>query len=177
MYIWILIVPIFAKNFYKINNYLTFQVAGQKIEIIFSLPFSWKVFFFSALAFSIANTITLLRCPRIIKEHLSADGFIRDGKKEDHLNEYAKNINIGYQYRREALKFNDTLDLSPEIKNKDFLKSEGEYLTLKFWEIYKQGEIVFPIFRSVTLIFYMVGFILFLWVLSMNIYWVSLFIL
>lgn len=80
MYIWIFVVPVVAKLLFKIEEHLAFDFFGQKIELVLSLPFSWKIFFYCALSFSIANSI------------VSFSGFIGDGKNHEHLKDYAKDI-------------------------------------------------------------------------------------
>lgn len=167
MYIWILVVPVVAKILFKIERYLTFNIFGQKVELVISLPFSWKVFFFSALSFSIANSIVLLACPRIIKDHLSFAGFKGDGKNHEHLKDYAKDIGDTY--------FSLSND-RPSADERDLLM-HSEHIMNEFWRIYNKGNLARSVPRISTLLFYIVGSGLFLWVLGTNIYWVIKYIL
>ena len=167
MYIWILIVPVAVKILYKIERHLTFDLFSQKIELVISLPFSWKVFFFSARSFSIANTIVLLACPQIIKDHLSFAGFKGDGKDEEHLEEYASDLRDTYfplSGDRASINERDLLLRNENIKD-------------EFWRIYKKGNFARSVPRILTLLFYIIGAGLFLWVLGTNIYWVTKYIL
>jgi hypothetical protein len=154
MYIWILVVPVVAKALYKIQERLNFNIFGQSIEITISLPFSWKVFFYSALSFSIANSIVLLFCPRIIKDYLSLAGFQGDGKTEEHLLDYAK-------------------DIGETTRPGNTVKSFNRY----FWWVYDKANLSRTFRRILTLLFYAIGMGLFLWVLFSNIYWVTKFVL
>ena len=48
-YIWIVVVPLVAKLFSKIESTIDFTLFGAKISVNLSLPFSWQMFYFSAL--------------------------------------------------------------------------------------------------------------------------------
>lgn len=48
-YIWLFIVPLLAKILSKIDANLYLDIAGKVYEIDLALPFSWKLFFLSAL--------------------------------------------------------------------------------------------------------------------------------
>ena len=167
MYIWIFVVPVLAKLLFKIEEYLAFDLFGQKIELVLSLPFSWKVFFYSALSFSIANSIVLLACPRIIKDHLSFSGFIGDGKNHEHLKYYATDIEDTYF---------PLLNDQPSVDERDRLM-HSEHIRDEFWRIYNKGNLSRSVLRIFTLFFYVVGAGLFLWVLGTNIYWATKYVL
>jgi len=137
------------------------MVFGQHIEMEFSLPFSWKIFFFCALFFGIANIIVITFRPRIIKDHLSYTGFIGDGKGEDHLNTYS--IEIGGHYRS----FSET----PEHL-RTHVESREDYIKNNFWSIYNESNSYRLFWRITCSIFYVLGFILFGWVLIRNVIWV-----
>ncbi|MFW9906336.1 MAG: hypothetical protein ACFFFH_18590 [Candidatus Thorarchaeota archaeon] len=167
MYIWIFFVPVVAKLLFKIEEHLSFCLFGQKIELVFSLPFSWKVFFYSALSFSIANSIVLVACPKIIKDHLSFAGYIGDGKTHEHLKEYAEDI---------ADTYFPLLNDRPSVDERDRIM-HSEHVRDEFWRIYNKGNLTQSVLRITTLLFYVVGTALFLWVLGMNIYWVTKYVL
>ncbi len=167
MYIWIFVVPVVAKLLFKIEEHLEFDLFGQKIELVLSLPFSWKVFFYSALSFSIANSIVLLSCPRIIKDHLSFSGFIGDGKNHEHLNDYGKDI---------ADTYFPLLNDQPSVDERDRLM-HSEHIRDEFWRIYNKGNLARSVRRISTLLFFVVGIGLFLLVLGTNIYWVTKYVL
>ena len=67
MMIWMFITPIFAKALYSVESVkLPFFETDQSITL--SLPFSWQVFFFCALSFTLANIIFQLKCPSLISK-------------------------------------------------------------------------------------------------------------
>ena len=167
MYVWIFVVPVLAKLLFKIEEHLAFDLFGQKIELVLSLPFSWKLFFYCALSFSIANSIVLLACPRIIKDHLSFSGFIGDGKNHEHLKDYAKDI---------ADTYFPLMNDQPSVHAEDRLM-HSEHIRDEFWRIYNKGNLSRSVLRISTLLFYVIGIGLFLWVLGTNIYWVTKYVL
>jgi hypothetical protein len=68
MLIWMLITPIFAKLFGSVN---TMNITFLQLDnpVVLSLPFSWQVFFFCALSFTIANILFSYKCPELIKKY------------------------------------------------------------------------------------------------------------
>lgn len=68
MLVWMLITPVLAKALNSVNSVsLPFFQTDQSITL--SLPFSWQVFFFCALSFTIANIIFTLKCPSIVGKY------------------------------------------------------------------------------------------------------------
>lgn len=173
MYIWIFIVPVLAKVLYKINDNLHFNIFGQHIELVFSLPFSWQVFFFCALCFGIANTIVAVFCPKIIKDHLSYSGFRGDGKGDDHLQEYGIEIDMFVERCGDTLTNHEKISTETLNINSEFLE---RYIRTNFWNIYKEANLHRKYWRRMCVIFYVLGLILFLEVLRRNVVWVISFI-
>lgn len=89
MYIWLLIVPIIAKSFSQIESVADITVYGHQFTIHLGLPFSWKIFYFSALAFVIANLIYGWKCYPIIQENSNYADFLNAMKSFRHIQEYA----------------------------------------------------------------------------------------
>jgi hypothetical protein len=52
-----------------IDNDIAFSVFGAEINIRLGLPFSWKAFYFAAVAFAIASFVFSVFCPPIIRDH------------------------------------------------------------------------------------------------------------
>jgi len=91
-YIWLLIVPIFAKALQKVEEFLPINLGGVEIIITTKLPFSWYIFYFSALLFTAANLLYNIRCPRFIKDHDSLGDFLLEKKTALHLDDYATEL-------------------------------------------------------------------------------------
>ncbi|KPK74071.1 MAG: hypothetical protein AMJ79_14750 [Phycisphaerae bacterium SM23_30] len=68
-YIWIIIVPLAAKILLPIAGDHVFTVFGSRINIHFGLPFSWKLFYFMAISFTIALAFYTLRCPEMLRTY------------------------------------------------------------------------------------------------------------
>jgi hypothetical protein len=89
MHIWLIVVPILAKFSAKLSNTPPIEVFGTALDLNYELPFSWQLFYFSALAFSIGNLIYIFRCPRIIVDHNNPGEFHESGKGFDQIVHYA----------------------------------------------------------------------------------------
>ena len=79
-YLWLVLVPIAGKFLSAVNDVADFQILGTQVSVHLSLPFSWKVFFFGALAFSFGNSIWQFCCPEIIRKHSNYSDFINQGR-------------------------------------------------------------------------------------------------
>jgi hypothetical protein len=90
--IWAIVVPVIAKFFDKVEEIVTIELFNKKFELHLSLPFSWKVFFFMAIIFLIANIIYSLFCPRLIKETASYSDFLEQKRSQNELSSYYKDI-------------------------------------------------------------------------------------
>lgn len=79
-YFWFIFVPIAAKALLNIKKALTSTVLAQFInDIDWNLPFSWQLFYFSAVSFTIANIVYFLFCPEFIKTFKSFQHFRESG--------------------------------------------------------------------------------------------------
>jgi len=78
-YLWIVIVPILAKTLDKLNEVITINVFGAQISLNFTLPFTWKIFFFASLFFALGQLIFNIYCPPIIKNFQSFTDFQKHG--------------------------------------------------------------------------------------------------
>ncbi len=72
-----------ARAFATANAKHSIQVLGATFEITFDLPFSWKVFYFSATAIATGTTIYAVYCPSIIRDSSDYSNFIdREGASQ-----------------------------------------------------------------------------------------------
>jgi hypothetical protein len=93
-YIWIFIVPIFAKILAKIESYVEFKVFDHSFVLDLNLPFQWQIFYFSSLFFAIANFICYLNSPEIVKNFDNFNDFTAQGKGQTYLESYTSGIEI-----------------------------------------------------------------------------------
>jgi hypothetical protein len=161
MYIWLFIVPLLAKALIKIDNLVDLTIFNHQFTIQLGLPFSWKIFYFSAIFFSTANLIFTLRCYNLIKDHNNFSDFIDQGKGEIQLDNYAKVAGLSL----EKIGFNkeDDESIYPQL-----LISEGKNLQDPFWTIYEKLNIARTNSRIICSILYALGFILISIILYQN---------
>src|SRR5687768_16444275 len=74
-YIWLVIVPVIAKFLSYLESPLPFELGGQVIQLDTELPFSWKVFFLSAMFFTFGNIIFFFACPALVKRYRNFDDY------------------------------------------------------------------------------------------------------
>ena len=69
-YAWLIIVPLAAKLLARIPGpyQLDFPGVNRPVVVVIDLPFSWKIFFFMALAFALGQFLYAINCPRIIRD-------------------------------------------------------------------------------------------------------------
>ena len=100
-YIYLIIVPFLAKLLSKLENPLKIILSGIEYKFDLSLPFSWILFYFAALAFTIGYIIFFIRAPNIIKENVNFSDFSDAKKNFNHLNGYLANMGINDYYIEE----------------------------------------------------------------------------
>ena len=97
-YVYLFLVPALAKILSRINSPLKFFLGNTEYEIVLALPFSWKIFFFSALLFSLGALCYNIFAPTIIKENSSFGEFLTDKKNFSHLFAYGENVGIASKW-------------------------------------------------------------------------------
>lgn len=166
MYIWIFIVPIAAKLLSKIQDIVTVKIFEYTFQVPMSLPFSWKVFYYSALCFALANIIYSFRCPKLIKENPNYTTFRNEGRPEWHLSEYAEELEINFQ------EYKDNLVSNMDIHDGE-VKTGEEFTHSLFWQLFWNADRYRPMSYWCTLVLYTFGFILIGYVVIQNMIWVT----
>lgn len=185
MYMWIFAVPLLVKAFeYVEDEKLIFQIFQQQLPISTSLPFSWGMFYFSALFLALGNLIYLYKCPKIIKEHPTYQSYIAEGKKLKQLETYCEDISFDWRALTEKI----------ENKKERILMSKTNYVKIKglakyeadidvedpvhyFWPIHEFGDVKFLIYRRICAGFFIIGFTLFAFVVFQNLWSVVSFLI
>ncbi|WP_299178866.1 hypothetical protein [uncultured Neptuniibacter sp.] len=165
MYIWIFLVPIAVKLLSLADNVATLEIFKYQFAVHLSLPFSWQVFYFSALSFALATLIYQARCPRIIKEYPTYSSFEIEGKPEWHLKDYAHDIGLDYSDYRETMEYAMEDGHIEVLEGKEFTQS-------LFWNIHHKADKERNISFTICLSAYVIGFILIGWVVIQNFVWV-----
>lgn len=84
-FFWLIATPLLARLFLTLDDPI---VLGTLRVSKFSLPFSWVVFYFAAIAFSVANVIYRATCPRIVLAFKDYSEFTRSGRGRSELAGY-----------------------------------------------------------------------------------------
>lgn len=93
-YIFFFFVPIAAKILSEVSSPIEIIIGRHKFTFLFELPFSWKIFFFSALCFAVGSLIYEIFAPKIIKENKSLGDFWTAQKNMAHLKSYIEDLYI-----------------------------------------------------------------------------------
>jgi hypothetical protein len=185
MYMWIFVVPLLVKAFeYVEDEKLIFQIFQQQLPISTSLPFSWSMFYFSALFLALGNLIYLFKCPKIIKEHPTYQSYINEGKKLKQLGPYCDDILFNWgvlaakvEHEKERIRLNKT---HPGTMN-GLVKYEADIDVEDpihyFWPIHEFGDVKFLVYRRICAAFFIVGFTLFAFVALQNLWAVVSFLI
>ena len=165
MYIWLFIVPISAKALALMDGIAPVTVFDYQFELQLALPFSWNVFYFSALFFVIGHLTFNLRCPKLIKQHPTYSSFKGEGKPVWHLSGYSQDI--GLDYDKFVQEYVDQREMAEEQPLK------GEELKQEiFWHLVWHAERCRKLAFWVCLISYSLGFSLIAIVIVQNLWWV-----
>lgn len=167
MHMWIFVVPLLVKAFeYVEDEKLVFQIFNQQLPISTSLPFSWSMFYFSALFLALGNLIYLYKCPKIIKEHPNYQSYVTEGKKLNQLEAYCNDISFDFPGLVKELKAKkERIQLNRRSSVQHLMKSEPDFdvedPVYYFWPIHEFGDVKFLSYRRICTVLFIVGFTLF----------------
>ncbi len=134
MYIWIFIVPLFAKTFEKVSDLVTVTIFGYTFDLQFELPFSWQLFYFSAVLFVLGNLVYYVFCPRLVNEHESFSDFSGSGKNMQQLSGYITEMNF------DQTELMAIVGLPADQPPSETEKEKG-YQNM-FWEVLKKADTI-----------------------------------
>jgi hypothetical protein len=175
-YVWLFVVPLFAKLLSKINNSIKITIDGNLYEFVIELPFSWEVFFYSSLCFVIGNVIFLVLAPELIKDFKDYGEYTGSRRNIHHLSRYMTEKyklhlnNVRDKELENSKVYEELRRLSGSngSSNKQAPKTEED----QFWWLYDYLNTEYRYFRYICSAFYAIGFVLFSWVIIRNIFWV-----
>src|SRR2546427_7666401 len=78
-YFFFLVVPVLARLLSHVGKDHVISILGAQFHIHLDLPFSWKVFYFASVFFSLGALIYQIRCPAIIKDFRNFADFKAQG--------------------------------------------------------------------------------------------------
>jgi hypothetical protein len=167
MYMWIFIVPLVAKSFEYIDkDVLQFVVFQQSVPFSTSLPFSWIVFYFSALFLAIGNLIIRLRCPKIIKDHPSYQSYLDEGKTLKQLTQYSDDIKFNWGKLASSVNGRITKLQIEKDQGNGGVKENYPNLSTEdpvhyFWPIHTEADTKYKVERFFCTQLFYIGFLLF----------------
>ncbi len=126
MYIWLFVVPVIANLLSQVDSAANVTIFAYQFIVPLKLPFSWKIFYFSALCFSISNFLYLVRCYSIIKDNRSYSDFEMEGKGKGQLLCYSQEVGV---------------ELGTKITESNASDLETSFLKETFWEVFKQANL------------------------------------
>lgn len=162
-YIWLIIVPVASKLTSGVGESLSFELGGVDHHVTLSLPFSWKIFFLSALAFSIGNALFSAFSPRFIRLYSDFGHFTRIGGTARQLEQYKDDEMRNSEYFKKRMQ--NLAGISGGVQN------DSDKMKDLFWALHENNDSSLPIKRRFISVIYLIGFVLFLWVALSNIIW------
>jgi hypothetical protein len=186
-YFWLLVVPLFAKLLARTGTEIRIPISEPPLVIHLGLPFSWKVFYWSSVAFAVATLLFTLRCPEFVRNHASFREYSEEGKgPKQILLELASLLwrpllpTHGLQL---LLGFEKHFLVSVGNSN-HFLLDEKAFITREikqgaeadaFWFVYEYAAAQAPVARLLCAVFYVIGFVLLGVVMVQNLWYVAQF--
>jgi hypothetical protein len=162
-YLWLIIVPIFAKLFSSIESPLDFSKYVDGLVIELSLPFSWKLFYFSAVLISIGSLTYYVWCPKVIQEFESYGDFKQQGKDAFYLKSYADKL--------ADFEFDNNSQLAIDAYPKQFSEMEP-FISDGFRQLYEHQSQTKAKTRRLCYLLYVLGITMISSVFIMNFYYV-----
>ena len=138
MYIWIFIVPILVKSLSKLSDAATVTIFQHTFEVQLALPFSWMIFYFSALAFALANVLYQLRCPGIIKDHKDYADFKSSNKGMVQLDKYINEVDMNWEGVRQSIEKRD--EYFEEMGQIYEPQGKDDHFRNEFWTVFNRAN-------------------------------------
>lgn len=197
-YYWILIVPIVARALRNVRGPYEANIFGSRFEFELVLPFSWQMFYWSAVCVGLATLIYSFRCPDVIQRYERFDDFIGPGRGQRQLFDLLRELLINrthvwrsnhwpirtQRWLHDFLVLGARGDRTRAAKEMAVIEQEGELseqaldrvtiipandvLTQAFWAARGMAEWSRFWSRAVCAGLYLLGFLLFLVVLLQN---------
>ena len=155
MYVWIFIVPILVKALENIGDTAKLTIFSHTFIAQLSLPFSWVLFYFSAMSFAAANIIFQIWCPNIIKEQSDYSEFRGANKGVEHLDHYLFEVGMNWEGLRKRIENQD--EYFSEVAEVSNPRADDGELRKRFWAVYSQANSWRPIPKYLALALYLTG--------------------
>lgn len=121
---------------------------GEGLRFDLALPFSWRLFYFSAVAISVAGIIYTLACPVLIRNFSTFREFESEGRGLDYLKTYAEHLrNFAFEENAERLVTDPHVPV-------DIGKA---WIAEVFWQIYNHENYKHRLWRTLCFGLYLFG--------------------
>ena len=159
MYLWLFVVPLLANALQHLPPAISVSLGASEFDFITTLPFSWTMFYVSALFFVSGHLVFFAYCPALIREHTGLTHFLKEGKSAKELWEYAEQAQLSWESLR------NNADVSTPPVNGE---TPEERFKRIFWETYKGADRYCPRARLASSLFYLLGILAIGWVIVTN---------
>lgn len=82
-YYWLIVVPLLAHLIIEVNPVIKIPLWGSEHILNLGLPFSWKMFYFSAVACAISSAVYSFGCPNIVAYYKNFSDFAEGRRGTD----------------------------------------------------------------------------------------------
>jgi hypothetical protein len=173
-YLWLVIVPLAAKTI-------------QRFDLGVELPFSWRMFFLSALTTSVANVLYVWKAPAFVRRFENYAQYLAEGRTASEVSRWFESLlqRHGRQLQgnewknvREYVKIADpstTLDpknLADAVSAIESVTMPDTVASRAFWQVYNLGDDLHRNYRATTAAAYGLGIVLFSLVMIQNVWFV-----
>ncbi len=158
-YVWLIIVPVFTKAFSFSGDSFAFSFGDDTLVLLLDLPFSWRLFFLSALLLTMGNILYHIFCPFIVKEYSNFSEFYLNASS-------FQDSEVGLN-SDEMIEFHRIFDPSEY----SFISGHGTKEREMYYKTYCRQSASRPRLRWASSAFYVLGLALIFFAILSNIYW------
>jgi hypothetical protein len=175
-YFWVAFVPLCANFFKEVNN-ISITIMGHVYKFYIDVPFSWHLFYFSALLVACAKTIYSFYCPEIIRLYSTFNDFTEQGKGKWSIITYFIDSLSKTNIEEKKIILNNFIEqfcepISASNLDEALLKNNIIMINDKvgdaFWFVREEYQTKNPIWLHLCFICYLLGIVLLLFVIYTN---------
>lgn len=181
-YFWLFAVPLCAHLLAKTGSQINIPLWKSTLTITLGLPFSWKMFYFSSVAFAAASFLYSTQCPSLVRDYDRFSDFADQGKGARHIVQELVVIRSKFSSTDVHFRkwFIDRFALEPGAVGNDLQRMldmdiPKHKLADAFWWVREHADQTKPMVRATCSFCYVIGFVLIFLVLCQNFYYVCRF--
>jgi hypothetical protein len=161
-YVWLLFVPLAARALASVKENLALKIFGEVFHVTFELPFSWKIFYFAAICFSVAGITYTWRCPAIVKRYKAFPAFQEERRGTPYLRSLLRLLPESIQQDVKTLldEYDDRVDHRSGAMTVKTKERDPDKLAQAYWMLHQAANHSDLASLVVCFLFYAAGFIL-----------------